>query len=38
LAEAGPNVITQEQLEQILHNSGVRVLIRELRDAPTLLQ
>ena len=38
LAEAGPYVITQEKLEQILHNSGVRVLIRELRDAPTLLQ
>ena len=37
LAEAGAGIISQERLEEILHNSGVRVLIRELRDAPALL-
>ncbi|MBN2393169.1 MAG: tetratricopeptide repeat protein [Anaerolineae bacterium] len=38
LAEAGPDPISREQLEQILQESGVRVLIRELQNAPELLQ
>jgi len=38
LAEAGPGFITQEGLEQLLHESGVRVVIRELQSAPQLLQ
>ncbi len=38
LAEAGPGPITQEQLEQLLRESGVRVVIRELQNAPHLLQ
>jgi len=38
LAEAGPGPITQEQLEHLLHESGVRVVIRELQNAPQLLQ
>ena len=38
LAEAGPGPITQDELEQLLHESGVRVVIRELQNAPRLLQ
>jgi tetratricopeptide (TPR) repeat protein len=38
LAEAGSGCITQEDLEGILRESGVRVLIRELQNAPQLLQ
>ncbi len=38
LAEAGPGPITQEGLESLLHESGVRVIIRELQNAPQLLQ
>jgi tetratricopeptide (TPR) repeat protein len=38
LAEAGPGSITQDELEQLLHESGVRVVIRELQNAPELLQ
>ncbi len=38
LAEAGPDPITQEELERLLHESGVRVVIRELQNAPQLLQ
>ena len=38
LAEAGPNPITREGLEQLLRESGVRVVIRELQNAPQLLQ
>jgi tetratricopeptide (TPR) repeat protein len=38
LAEAGPGSITQEGLEQLLHESGVRVVIRELQNVPQLLQ
>ncbi len=38
LAEAGPGPITQEQWEQLLRESGVRVVIRELQNAPHLLQ
>jgi tetratricopeptide (TPR) repeat protein len=38
LAEAGPGPITQDDLERLLHESGVRVVIRELQNAPQLLQ
>ncbi len=38
LAEAGPGPITKEGLERLLHESGVRVVIRELQNAPQLLQ
>ena len=38
LAGAGPLVITQEELEERLHESGVRILVGELRDAPRVLQ
>ncbi len=38
LAAAGPGPITQENLENLLHESGVRVVIRELQNAPHLLQ
>jgi tetratricopeptide (TPR) repeat protein len=38
LAEAGRRPITQEELERILLESGVRVIIRELQNAPELLQ
>jgi len=38
LAEAGPTAITPEALERLLHDSGVRVVIRELQTAPQLLQ
>ena len=38
LAEAGPRSITQDELEQLLRESGVRVVIRELQNAPQLLQ
>lgn len=38
LAEGGPGVISQERLEQLLRESGVRVMIRELQNAPHLLQ
>jgi tetratricopeptide (TPR) repeat protein len=38
LAEAGAGVITDTQLESLLYESGVRVVIRELQNAPQLLQ
>lgn len=38
LAETGPDAITKDQLEEVLRESGVRVLIRELQNAPQLLQ
>ncbi len=38
LAEPGPGPISQEELERLLHDSGVRIVIRELQDAPRLLQ
>jgi tetratricopeptide (TPR) repeat protein len=38
LAEAGPGPITREALGRLLHESGVRVVIRELQNAPQLLQ
>ena len=38
LAEAGPGIIPQRQLDRILRVSGVRVMIRELQNAPKLLQ
>lgn len=38
LAEVGPKPISREALDRILYESGVRVLIRELQNAPQLLQ
>jgi len=38
LAEAGSNPITEDALEHLLRESGVRVVIRELQNAPQLLQ
>lgn len=38
LAEAGHGSITLERLEQCLHESGVRVVIRDLQNAPRQLQ
>ncbi len=38
LAEAGAGIITETQLEHLLYESGVRVVIRELQNAPQLLQ
>ncbi|HNB51249.1 MAG TPA: tetratricopeptide repeat protein, partial [Anaerolineales bacterium] len=38
LAGAGNRAISQPQLEQLLRESGVRVVIRELQNAPQLLQ
>ena len=38
LAEAGPDLITQEEIETCLQESGVRTLIGELRDAPKVLE
>lgn len=38
LAEASLEAISQEQLEHVLHDSGVRVMIRELQNAPELLE
>ncbi|MEW5989185.1 MAG: AAA family ATPase, partial [Chloroflexota bacterium] len=38
LAAAGPGSISQEGLERVLQESGVRVVIRELQNAPQLLQ
>lgn len=38
LAEAGPDSISQEELESRLQQSGVRILVGELQDAPRTLQ
>jgi len=38
LAQAGPDVITQKELEQCLQESGVRILIGELQNAPRVLE
>jgi len=38
LAKAGPSSITRRKLERLLYESGVRVVIRELQNAPQLLQ
>ncbi|MCP4352452.1 MAG: DUF1566 domain-containing protein [Desulfobacterales bacterium] len=38
LAEAGPDVITQDGLEKCLAESGVRILIGELQNAPRVLE
>jgi predicted Zn-dependent protease len=38
LAEAGPKPITEEALEKWLREKGVRVVIRELQNAPRQLQ
>ena len=38
LAEAGAGIITQEDLERLLQESGVRILLGELQNAPRVLQ
>ena len=38
LASVGERAITQEALEKLLQESGVRILVGELQDAPRLLQ
>jgi len=38
LASSGPDTISQEELENKLQESGVRILIGELRDAPSVLE
>jgi tetratricopeptide (TPR) repeat protein len=38
LAGAGPGPITQDELEHLLQESGVRAIIRELKEAPQVLQ
>jgi len=38
LAESGPGIINQEKLEECLQESGVRILIGELQDAPRILE
>ncbi len=38
LAEAGPEPIVEEEIHRRLQESGVRILIGELRDAPRVLQ
>ncbi len=38
LAQAGGKAVTETELEKLLHESGVRIVIRELQDAPKLLQ
>ena len=38
LAQAGEKVVTEVELERILRESGVKILIRELKNAPQLLE
>jgi len=38
IAEAGAKVITQGELEKLLQESGIRILIGELQDAPRVLK
>ena len=38
LAGAGTKPITENELEPLLHDSGIQVVIRELKNAPLLLQ
>jgi tetratricopeptide (TPR) repeat protein len=38
LANAGAKIITDFQLEELLRQSGVQIIIRELQNAPRLLQ
>ncbi len=38
LAEKGGAAVSERELETLLHESGVRIVIRELQDAPRLLQ
>lgn len=38
LAQAGDEIVTETDLERILRESGVRILIRELQNAPQLLK
>lgn len=37
LAQAGPRALSEEALHKVLSEHGVRVIIRELRDAPKML-
>jgi tetratricopeptide (TPR) repeat protein len=37
LAQAGPEAISEEALHKVLNENGVRVIIRELRDAPRMM-
>jgi hypothetical protein len=37
LAQAGPEAISEEVLHRVLNENGVRVIIRELREAPRML-
>ncbi len=38
LAQAGPRTVDEAELERLLRESGVRILIRELQNAPQTLQ
>jgi tetratricopeptide (TPR) repeat protein len=38
LAQVGGRAVTEAELEKLLHDSGVRIVIRELKNAPKLLQ
>ena len=38
LAAAGDRPVTEDDLEKLMHESGVRILVRDLHDAPQLLQ
>jgi tetratricopeptide (TPR) repeat protein len=38
LAQVGGRAVTETELEKLLHDSGVRIVIRKLQDAPKLLQ
>jgi tetratricopeptide (TPR) repeat protein len=38
LAEAGPGILTDSALEEKLHESGIHVVIQELKDAPCTLE
>ena len=38
LAEAGPGILTDAALEEKLHESGIHIVIQELKDAPCTLE
>ena len=38
LAEAGPGVISQEEMERLLQESGIRIVLGELQNAPSVLR
>ena len=38
LAAAGDRPVTDDDLEKLMHESGIRILVRDLHDAPQLLQ